>query len=135
MRHNQDIGRAGEFLAAYILETFGVECHHVDRAGADLWCKVRGTLTYIEVKTSSGPRCSRFGRGNDFRYSFHTTRVKDAPWHCFVALDRRLLLMRPTAGLSNATHIPAAGFTEDAQRRSVEEFLANPLVDNEQGDG
>ena len=27
-----DIGRQGEFLAAYILETHGVEVHHVDRA-------------------------------------------------------------------------------------------------------
>jgi hypothetical protein len=28
------IGRAGEFLASYILETFGVEVHHVSRDGA-----------------------------------------------------------------------------------------------------
>jgi len=39
------IGRAGEFLASYILETFGVEVHHVSRDGADLWCKMPRTTT------------------------------------------------------------------------------------------
>jgi hypothetical protein len=38
--NNTDKGRQGEFLAAYILETYGVEVHHVDRSGSDLWCRV-----------------------------------------------------------------------------------------------
>lgn len=124
-----DTGRAGEFLAAYILETFGVECHHADRAGSDLWCKVRGTLTSVEVKACSFPRPSRSDKGTAVRYGFHTSRAKDAPWHCFVALDRQLILMRPTAGLPTNCYFAPAEFNEVAQRRSIEEFLANPLVD------
>jgi hypothetical protein len=135
MRHTHDTGRAGEFLAAYILETFGVECHHVDRDGADLWCKVRGTLVGVEVKTSREPRTSRADRGSVVRYSFYTSRLKDAPWHCFVALDRQLLLMRVTAGLPRTTHIAPSEFNEVSQRRTVEEFLADPLVDSKQGEG
>jgi hypothetical protein len=54
-RSRTDIGRAGEFLAAYILETHGVEVHHVDRAGADLWCKVRGSIVTVQVKACTAP--------------------------------------------------------------------------------
>jgi hypothetical protein len=54
-RANTDVGRAGEFLAAYILETHGIEVHHVDRAGADLWCKVRGSIVTVQVKASHRP--------------------------------------------------------------------------------
>jgi uncharacterized protein (UPF0335 family) len=54
-RANTDVGRAGEFLAAYILETHGIEVHHVDRAGADLWCKVQGSIVTVQVKSSHRP--------------------------------------------------------------------------------
>ena len=47
----EQTGRAGEFLAAYILENSGAECHRVDRRGDDLWFKLtNGKLVTVHVK-------------------------------------------------------------------------------------
>ena len=52
----EQTGRAGEFLAAYILESNGVECHRVDRRGDDLWCKLpNGRLVTVQVKAAAKP--------------------------------------------------------------------------------
>ena len=115
------IGRAGEFLAAYILETFGVEVHHVSRDGADLWCKVRGSLTTVQVKAASYPRTETKGRR--FQYGFFVRPV-EVDWYCFIALDKRLLLMRPGAEVITTTvRIDPAEFSEDNQRRTIEQFI------------
>jgi hypothetical protein len=87
---NTETGRRGEFLAAYILESHGIECHHVNREGADLWCKVQGRVFTVE------------------------------------ALDRQLVIMRPTALItSGTTRISIAEFNEANQRRTIEELI-NP---------
>ena len=115
------IGRAGEFLAAYILETFGVEVHHVSRDGADLWCKVRGSLTTVQVKAASYPRTETKGR--KLQYGFFVRPV-EVDWYCFIALDKRLLLMRPDAEvLTTTVRIDPAEFSEDNQRRTIEQFI------------
>jgi hypothetical protein len=115
-------GRAGEFLAAYLLETFGVEVHHVDRDGADLWCRVGGGLSTVQVKTSSAPRLSNKTTVSP-RYEFHTPETA-VDWFCFVALDCRLILMRRADMVgSGKTRIRPQEFNEANQRRTVEEFL------------
>ena len=115
------IGRAGEFLAAYILETYGVEAHHVSRDGADLWCKVRGSLTTVQVKAASYPRTE--SKGRRLQYGF-CVRPVEVDWYCFIALDKRLLLMRPDAEVITSTvRIDPAEFSEDNQRRTIEQFI------------
>jgi hypothetical protein len=115
------IGRAGEFLAAYILESFGVEVHHVSRDGADLWCKVRGSLTTVQVKAASYPRTE--AKGRKLQYGFFVRPV-EVEWYCFIALDKRLLLMRPDAEvLTKTVRIDPAEFSEDNQRRTIEQFI------------
>jgi hypothetical protein len=120
-RSRTDIGRAGEFLAAYILETHGVEVHHVDRAGADLWCKVRGSIVTVQVKASQAPV-----KSNKRSYVYYTYRTQpsDANWFCFVALDRELLLMRPSESIvTTTTRIAPSEFNEANQRRTIEDMI------------
>ena len=121
-RHNTDIGRAGEFLAAYILETHGIEVHHVDRAGSDLWCKVQGSIITVQIKA-----CQLAKSTNDHTrapYYTYTTRNPEADWYGFVALDRELLLMRPMQGIvATTTRIAPSEFNEANQRRTIEEMI------------
>lgn len=122
MASNSDIGRAGEFLAAYILETHGVEVHHVDRAGADLWCKVRDSIVTVQVKSSQRPKSTNTHTSAPY-YTF-MTRNKNTDWYCFVALDRELLIMRPVAEITvSTTRFTPAEFNETNQRRTIEEML------------
>jgi hypothetical protein len=120
-RSKTDIGRAGEFLAAYILETHGVEVHHVDRAGADLWCKVRGSIVTVQVKSSQAT-----AKTNDRSTPYYTysTRNPAADWYCFVALDRELLLMRPSESIvATSTRFSPVEFNEANQRRTIEDMI------------
>jgi len=115
-------GRAGEFLAAYILETFGVEVHHAARDGADLWCKVQGSLVTVQVKAASKP-VNYKKRPGDHAYRFYCPPV-DVGWYCFIALDKQLLLMRlPAEVLAQTIRIKPREFNEANQRRTIEEFL------------
>jgi len=115
------VGRTGEFLAAFVLETYGVEVHHVDRAGADLWCKVRGSIVPVEVKSASRPRGA--GENRILRYQFTIGNQKPL-WFCFVALDRKLVLMRPGSEvLTKTVRVHPEVFTEAEQRRTIEDFL------------
>jgi hypothetical protein len=120
-RANTDVGRAGEFLAAYILETHGIEVHHVDRAGADLWCKVQGSILTVQVKACTAPAQNNERSSLYYTYS---TRNPVADWYCFVALDRELLLMRPVSTIvATTTRLSPSEFNEANQRRTIEEMV------------
>lgn len=122
MSKSKAVGRAGEFLAAYILETYGVEVHHVDRDGADLWCKVRDSITTVQVKSSSVP--TRYGHDKQYHYTYHTPKLVSVDWYCFVALDRQLLLMRRGSSVEvQKFRIVPSEFNEANQRRTIEEFM------------
>ena len=122
MSNSKAVGRAGEFLAAYILETYGVEVHHVDRDGADLWCKVRDSITTVQVKSSSV--AARYGHDKHSYYTYHTPKRLSVDWHCFVALDRQLLLMKKSDSFETQNlRILPNEFNEANQRRTIEEFM------------
>ena len=108
-------------MAAYILETHGIEVHHVDRAGADLWCKVRGSILTVQVKASQAPVKSN---KRSCTYYTYRTQPSDADWFCFVALDRELLLMRPSESIvAMTTRIAPSEFNEANQRRTIEDMI------------
>jgi hypothetical protein len=112
----------GEFLASYILETYGIEVHHVDRAGADLWCKANNALVTVQVKSAN--RAARSNDHTQVGYYNYVTRNLNADWYCFVALDRQLLLMRKTSEITTTTvRIAPSEFNEANQRRTVEQLL------------
>lgn len=121
-----DTGRQGEFLAAAVLERYGVECHHVDRKGADLWCKhpYSGRLFTVEVKTASKP-VQYGGDRRKPRYEYHTARVEPFGVLCLVALDLGLIMPRVLAGdtVHRKIRVRPEDFTEDAQTKAIEEML------------
>lgn len=122
MSANTDTGRMGEFLASYILETYGIEVHHVDRAGADLWCKANNKLFTVQVKSANTPLSSNSHTA--VAYYNYATRNPNADYFCFVALDLRLLLMRPVSSITASTvRIAPAEFTEENQQKTVGAML------------
>ena len=124
--NTQDIGRQGEFFAAYILESHGVECHHVDRRGSDLWCKLpSGEIRTVQVKATRGPRTKDKRPGpSALVYTFSHIHTEHCNWFCFVALDKPLLIMEYLDGDSRQTkHFRPDTFTEEAQASSLEAFL------------
>ena len=123
MSSTTDIGRAGEFFAAYVLERHGVECHHVDRAGSDLWCQVNGSITTVQVKTASCPRCPG-SRHKRLYYRFFAARPTAARWFALVALDRELLLLKHTSVIQKKyLSLDPEEFTPEAQEQTIEAFL------------
>jgi hypothetical protein len=123
MSVNTDTGRRGEFLASYILETYGVEVHHVDRAGADLWCRANNRLFTVQVKSAKTALVSN--SHSKVQYYTYATRNLNADYFCFVALDLRLLLVRPASSITaSSVRVAPAEFTDENQRKTVEMMLA-----------
>ena len=117
-------GRAGEYFAAYVLESYGVEAHRVDTQYSDLWCRVGEDVRAVEVKT-----CTRFSVAPAHRkvsphYRFNVKSKKHG-WFCLVALDIERLLFRPVEEVtaSQTLQIQASEFTLDNQRMTIERFL------------
>lgn len=123
MRSKTDTGRQGEFLAAYILETHGVEVHHVDREGADLWCKIGDTIKTIQVKSASQP--TKSNSHTSVGYYNYLTRKLNADYFAFVALDRQLILVKPTKTITTkSTRFAPSEFNEVNQRKTIEAMMA-----------
>lgn len=123
MADTTDIGRQGEFLAAYILETHGVEVHHVDRAGADLWCRTANGIVTVQVKTCTQPKPT-----NDRSQLYYTfsTQPSDANLHAYVALDREIMLLKPNEPntAKTTTRFAAQEFNPTNQKRTIEAMMA-----------
>lgn len=110
-------------MAAYILETHGVEVHHVDRAGADLWCRTPKGIVTVQVKTCSKPKPTN-ERSQPY-YTF-STQPSDANFYAFVALDRELLIIKTNDpyDTKSTTRFAAHEFNPTNQRRTIEAMLA-----------
>ena len=111
----------GEFFVAYVLERQGVECHHVDRFGMDLWCRLPNErLVTVEVKTSTGAR----RRGGHRPAYFFSTNSRNADWYAFVALDIERVLFVPMNEVTAVTlRFKPYDFIEERCVESVERFL------------
>ena len=118
------IGRAGEYLAAHILETAGIEAYRVD-GDFDLILNIDGALVRMEVKASSKKTSGR----NLYRFYIEN---RNADIYAFVALDIGLMRLRMTSELSASGEISygPARFTPDNQAadiaRLVETFGGKP---------
>ena len=100
----------------YVLERAGIECHHVDRSGVDLWCQSRnGDVFTVQVKSANrNPRLSR--------YSYNLRTTKTADFYVFVALDTERLFVQSidevtTAG---AKQFAASKFTKEKMEQGLE---------------
>lgn len=132
----EQIGRAGEFLAAYILESNAAECHRVDRRGSDLWVKLpNGKLVTVQVKTATKALVPKKGKPEAKRssyYRYHTGTLCNADWYIFVALDLELIRLMPasevtTKGMNLSPHM----FNANAQANDIAAFLSQSVGGSE----
>jgi len=125
----EQTGRAGEFLAAYILESNGIECHRVDRRGDDLWCKLpNGRLVTVQVKAAANAKIPKVGgpKGNrSSYYRYHTATLCSAEWYIFVALDLELIRLMPANEVNaSSVNLPPHAFNAQAQAADLGVFLS-----------
>jgi len=94
-------GRAGEALAMYNLEMFGVQAEIIRTRGCDLWCMAAdGMLFTAEVKTCSVPFFNDLTcREKSYKYNIRSTPQRASDVHVFVALDIMGALFVPTSEL------------------------------------
>ena len=108
-------GRIGEFFAMYMLEKHGIECHHVDRSGVDLWCQSHdGTMFTLQVKSAYELELGR-KKGTRRRYSFNLRASKVADFYMFVALEKERIIVKTPDELGNkiGLQISPRTFTEE----------------------
>jgi len=117
------IGRVGEFFAVYKLEKYGIECHHVDRSGIDLWCQsLDNSLFTLQVKSAN---LCHFNKNNERRgisgYSFNLRAEHTADFFMFIALDMERLLVMPAAELEgkNQLRLLPPDFTQEDELDGV----------------
>jgi hypothetical protein len=124
----EQTGRAGEFLAAYILESNGIECHRVDRRGDDLWCKLpNGKLVTVQVKAAANAKVPKVGGPKANRsayYRYHTATICDADWYVFVALDLELIRLMPASEVNaSSMNLSPHSFNANAQANDIAAFI------------
>jgi hypothetical protein len=132
----EQTGRAGEFLAAYILENNGAECHRVDRRGSDLWVKLpNGKLVTVQVKTAAKALVPKKGKPEAKRssyYRYHTGTLCNADWYIFVALDLELIRLMPAKEVTGAgVNMSPHSFNANAQANDIATFLSQSVGGSE----
>ena len=119
------VGRMGEFFVAYVFEKNGIEAHHVDLSGADLWCKLpSGKIVTVQVKTTTGlMQVSKKAKRKYYR--FHTATSKDVDWFVFVSLDvEKMRIFHKDEIKYKVWTMNPHDFTDQAQRDDIERFIS-----------
>jgi len=109
-------GRAGEFLACYLLEAAGLEASRVDGAFDLVVHAGDGKLTCVEVKTGTERKRQCGG------YKFQRPRVTLlADYYCFVPLDIGLMRIFPGSIWRDRKEVsmPSREFTQAAQANDL----------------
>ena len=120
-------GRAGEFYIAYVLEKNGIECHHVDLQGTDLWCQLEnGKMFTVQVKSATTPfrRKDSRNKGGLARwvYGFCLTTAKKADFTIYLALDQERFIVETAeqVGKKKSKQITPRAFTTAKQAEGIE---------------
>ena len=113
------IGRVGEFFAIYKLEKYGIECHHVDRSGIDLWCQsLDNSLFTLQVKSSNICHFNKDNKRPNFSgYAYNLRSDHIADFYIFIALDIERIIVKPVAELKGKTQLrlTASDFTREEE--------------------
>jgi len=112
------VGRAGEFFVAYVLERNGIQCHHVDLDGSDLWCQLEnGKMFTVQVKSATAPfrrKDRRIKSGlTRWVYGFCLTTAKKADFTIYLALDQERFIVETAeqVGTKRSIQITPKTFT------------------------
>ena len=125
MSSREGIGRAGEFLAASILEARGSRASHVTIYGTDLWVETpSGRMLRLQVKTSSKPVAPTGPYKEVYRFiNARRVHARTPPdLFLFVALDRQLVLIKETMAIGGV-RIPSKKFTVENQEATIAKYL------------
>lgn len=116
-RRSTQVGRAGEFFAAYKLQMAGVEVHHHDAAFDLIAILPSGKMLRVEVKTASAPKHSRM-------YGYLIGGSK-ADLFVFVALDVGLVkVLRPCSiGDKRMIYFPTSEFSTENEAADLAAIL------------
>lgn len=108
------VGRAGEYLAATLLEMAGIEVYRVD-GDFDLILNLKGRLIRMEVKSASIIEPLKN------RYRFYPVRKEDADVYAFVAIPMGLMRIFWGDDLNYNTqkNMSAKLFTQEAQDADI----------------
>lgn len=113
------VGRVGENLAAYYLESIGFECSIVDRRGADIWCRAPNKQLFgLEVKSAYAQP------SNGGLYAF-TFSKKEADQYMLTCLDTNIVRIFSRERLlermkSNTMHFKAHEFDLEMMYEDIE---------------
>lgn len=126
-KDTRSIGRAGEYLAAFLFEMSGkVEAHHVDRADYDLICRVdNGKLVKVQVKAASKAGLKKATQRIPTYGFYNKDANADVDYYCFIALDQmRMRLIKPQD--VNVTHITMReeDFSDEQQAADLAAFIS-----------
>lgn len=120
--NSSHVGRIGEFFAMYVLEKNGIECHHVDRSGIDLWCQSYNDAMFtVQVKAANVCTINT-RKGNKPRYIYNLRAKKIADFYVFIALDMERLLVRSTEelGCKKSIQLHPNLFNAESQAGGIE---------------
>jgi hypothetical protein len=119
------VGRVGEYLTAFYLESLGIDCTIVDRRGTDIYCrKPDGTMFTLEVKSAQKHQNKKRAEADSDFYAFRVNN-KAAEWYAFVDLNSRLVLFKHRDELSQSgrANIRVQDFTEKSMRDGLKRLI------------
>jgi hypothetical protein len=121
---NRQIGRAGEFLAAYVLTMYDIKVGHIDVTGDDLWCRTQKNFYQCQVKTTIGKYLSSKEKRLP-KYHFQLKNNQNYPGvFILVALDTKLILCKKWDDIPvKVFKIRPEEFTEEAQDKSIKRIF------------
>lgn len=129
-------GRIGEFFAMYVLERHGIECHHVDRSGVDLWCQsYYEDMFTLQVKAANLATLKQRYRNPVHKYLYNLATQKVADFYMFIALDEQRVLIKSTEelGSKGSLQIKPDKFTEEAEKEGLDLLRNFKRVDHPLG--
>jgi hypothetical protein len=86
----------------YVLERAGIECHHVDRSGVDLWCQSNNNDMFtLQVKAANPSKIAEGRSLTRYYYNLRTPKVAD--FYMFVALDIEKVIIMSVNKLGRRT--------------------------------
>jgi hypothetical protein len=125
LQENIYSGRAGEFFAAYVLESMGLRTVHVDLPHDDLWVKTpENEHICVQVKSSRGPHDRKDRIKESLIYSFQVNKGGRLKFYngifMFVALDKQLCFAQRWDDNPPRTYkLTPMRFSKEAQVNSI----------------
>jgi hypothetical protein len=104
----------------YMLERAGIECHHVDRSGVDLWCQSNNNDMFtLQVKAANPSKITEDRSLTRYYYNLRTPKLAD--FYMFIALDIQKVIIMGANELGRRTgmNLNPNKFTGEAEQEGL----------------